>query len=178
MVDIANIARPYAKGIFELAVERDEIKQWKKILATLSAIANDKNTQRLINNPLISKKEIIELFKSVVGKDLNEEAERLLMLLVSRKRIALLPAIDRLYHQFMIEHEKIVEVKVISAFKLSQHQVEKLKHALTRRLKCDVTINAVVDKTILGGAIIHAKDLVIDGSLRRKINRLSEYMSS
>lgn len=178
MADIVNIARPYAKGIFELAVERGQIKEWKQVLSFLAAVAADKNTVRLITNPLIQPKEILELFIAVASNSLPKEAETLVKLLIARKRVGILPAVDQLYHQLMTEHERIVEVKVISAFKLAPQQIEKLKQALTRRLKRDVTIHADVDETILGGAIIYANDLVIDGSLRQKINRLSEFMSS
>lgn len=178
MVDVANIARPYAKAIFELALQRNELTEWQQRLSNLALVTSDKDMQRIINNPQISKKEIVELFKGILGKDLNKEGENLLTLLFSRNRIKILAAIAKQYHRLLMEHERVIEVKVVSAFKLHPQQIEKLKYALARRLKCDVTINAVVDETILGGAKIYAKDLVIDGSLRGKINRLSEFMSS
>ena len=70
------------------------------------------------------------------------------------------------------EHEKTLNVDVISYSALSKHQEAELIQRLKKRLKRDITLNISIDHHLLGCAIIQAGDLVIDGSVRGELNKL------
>jgi F-type H+-transporting ATPase subunit delta len=76
------------------------------------------------------------------------------------------------------EVENTVDVEVISAVKLDTAQAEKLAAALNLRLKRKVNMRNSVDASLLGGAVIHAGDLVIDGSLKGRLQRLRTELTS
>jgi F-type H+-transporting ATPase subunit delta len=67
---------------------------------------------------------------------------------------------------------------VISAVKLDAGQAEKMAAALNTRLKRKVNMRNTVDASLLGGAVIHAGDLVIDGSLKGRLERLRTELTS
>lgn len=74
--------------------------------------------------------------------------------------------------------ENTVDVEVVSAVPLSPAQSEKLGQALTARLKRRVRMQNSVDPALLGGAVIRAGDMVIDGSLKGRLERLATELAS
>ena len=69
-----------------------------------------------------------------------------------------------------------LDVSVITAFPLSDAIEDKLAASLKERLQRDVVLHSEIDKDLIGGAVIRAGDLVIDGSVRGKLARLAESM--
>ena len=61
---------------------------------------------------------------------------------------------------------------------LDTAQADKLKQALSTRLKRQVRMRTAVDSTLLGGAVVRAGDLVIDGSLQGRLQRLATELES
>src|SRR5262245_15068556 len=120
MSDVMTIARPYAEAIFEIAIQNDELKRWSDTLKSLALIAGNKNMQPVLNNPLIPREQLADLFLDITGPALNQEAKNLVSVLASRKRLSLLPAISAAYENCVAEHERIIEVKVVSAYPLDQ----------------------------------------------------------
>lgn len=178
MADIQTIARPYAKAVFDLALEGKALKEWSDTLKVLSLIAADPMMQVVLNNPLNTKKQIVDLFQDVVGKSLSEEANNLLNELAIKKRLNILPAISQVYEVCLADRERTIDVKVVSAFPIDEGRLQKLQATLQGHLNRQVNMRLAIDRELLGGAVIYAGDQVIDGSLRGKLNRLSERLSS
>ena len=76
------------------------------------------------------------------------------------------------------EYEKEATVEVVSATVLSDVQQQKLIAALSQRLARNVKLNCSVDPTVVGGMLIKAGDMVIDGSVRGKLDRLATALQS
>ena len=98
--------------------------------------------------------------------------------LAENHRLLLLPEILAHYEVMRADVENTVDVEVISAVKLDPAQAEKLAGALNTRLKRRVNMRNSVDASLLGGAVIHAGDLVIDGSLKGRLQRLRTELTS
>jgi F-type H+-transporting ATPase subunit delta len=174
MSETATIARPYAKAIFELALKSNTLKEWLLPLKQLASIVENKSMQSVLNNPLFLKQDLIDLLIELAGKGLTREGRQLVKLLAEKKRLSLLPTMATLYEKFLAEHEKIMEVKVVSAYPIDSVRLQQLTHALQNKFKRQIELRCKVDKSLLGGAIIYAGDKVIDGSLHNKLKRLSE----
>jgi len=93
--------------------------------------------------------------------------------LAENHRLLLLPEIATHYEELRAAVENTLDVEVISAVTLSDAQADKLKQALSTRLKRTVRMQNSVDSTLLGGAVVRAGDLVIDGSLKGRLERLA-----
>ncbi len=91
---------------------------------------------------------------------------------------AFLPEILAHYEVMRADVENTVDVEVISAVKLDAAQTDKLAGALSTRLKRRVNMRNSVDASLIGGAVIHAGDLVIDGSLKGRLQRLRTELTS
>ena len=123
--------------------------------------------------------DIAEFIIGVAGTKLDAHMQNFVRVLAENHLLPLLPEILAHYEVMRAEVENTVDVEVISAVKLDPAQAEKLAEALNTRLKRRVNHAAnSVDASLLGGAIIHAGDLVIDGSLKGRLQRLRTELTS
>jgi F-type H+-transporting ATPase subunit delta len=173
MAENTTIARPYAEAIFSLAKEAANFKTWSDTLQLAAAVASDETMQRLIGDTNIQKAQLAQLFIDICADKLNDHGKNMVKVLVENKRLAILPEIMQQYENLRAEAEKTLEAEVISAFEVSDAQKKHIAEKLKARLGREVTLSCSIDKTLLGGVVIKAGDMVIDGSTIGQINKLS-----
>ena len=169
----AELARPYARAVFELAKDQDQLPSWSDTLAMLAAVVSNDTMRSLLDNPGLSRADAGALVIRACGEDLDTGAANLLNMLAENDRLGQLPMIAALYDQFRDEAEGLLEAEVISAQPLSEEQKSAIVSALKRRLGRDIQLNCSVNEDLVGGAVIHAGDLVIDGSAVEHLRQLS-----
>lgn len=169
-----TIARPYAKAIFELALSEKKLNEWTKYLLVSSELILDEEVMKFITNPASTKNQQVDLVQSILKAELGENKTlyNLIELLAQNKRLALLPEIKEIYDSYKADEEKKLEVQLYSFSDVSTSQQEQLVKSLSKKLQRIVTLKINIDPSLLGGAIIQAGDLVIDGSVRGKLNKL------
>jgi F-type H+-transporting ATPase subunit delta len=121
---------------------------------------------------------LVSLITDVAADKLNAGMQNFVRVLAENHRLLLLPEIAAHYEVLRSAVENTLDVEVISAVALDAAQQEKLKAALSTRLKRRVRMRNVVDSTLLGGALVRAGDLVIDGSLKGRLERLATELAS
>jgi F-type H+-transporting ATPase subunit delta len=166
-------ARPYAKAVFSLALECDQLSLWQETLDMLAAIAKECGENKLLDNPKIKASEKIDFFADIIGQ-VPVVISNLVKLLVGRKKLFLLPAIAASYQQLLFAHNNILEAKIISAGELDVEQKEQLLKALKQRYQREILLACHVDPALIGGAVIYVADKVIDGSIRGMLQRLKQ----
>ena len=177
MAEASTIARPYAQAVFELASESKKLAEWSTKLSTLATVANDAQVSKLISNPNIDSDQLVDLIISICAGKLDQESKNFVKILAENDRLNVIPEISNTFEVLKAEAEKIVKAEVISAFKLTAPQKTHLESALEKRLGCKVEISVSVDKSIIGGAIIRAGDLIIDGSVTSQLDRLASELT-
>ncbi len=178
MAELATLARPYAKAAFEFARAQNDLSGWSEMLALAADVTEQKIVQTMLNAPSTTAAEKSRQFIEVCGDALNEKAQNLVHVLADNKRLDLLPKIRVLFEDFKAQAEKTLDVKVTSAFKVASKLEKTLIQALTKKLDRKVSLQTSVDKTLLGGAIINAGDMVIDGSVKGRLAKLAEAMKA
>ncbi|KTD52004.1 ATP synthase F1 subunit delta [Legionella quinlivanii] len=175
MPDTVTLARPYAKAIFEHALNEKKLAVWSEYLNLLALLVMNEQSERFINNPATTAAQHSEFLSSLLPSNAGADADalnNLIALLSENRRLMLLPDIMVLFEAERAEHEKTLEVEVFSYSELSDTQQDKLAKALSERLQRKVKLNIVIDKSLIGGAIINAGDLVIDGSVSGRLTTL------
>lgn len=173
MAEKSTIARPYAVAAFGLAKEQNDLAKWSDMLGFAAIVVTDEAMQSYVNNPAIDQDKLTRLMLEVCGDMLNDMGKNFIKVLVANKRLNVLPEIAALYNELRAEAEKTVEAEVISAFPLTDAQQNSLIDGLKRRLGREVTLVSKVDENLLGGAIVRAGDLVIDGSVSGQLDKLA-----
>ena len=173
MAEKITIARPYAKAVFELATDEAKLGEWSETLQLLSAISANAEFSVLANNPSVADDNIVELMVSTAGDKRVAGSEGLVKLLVNNKRIGVLPEIAEMFDELRAEAEKTIEAEIVSAFEVGEAEQKKIKAALKNRLGREVTLTCKIDESLLGGAIVRAGDLVIDGSVTGQLKGLT-----
>jgi F-type H+-transporting ATPase subunit delta len=178
MAERATIARPYARAAFEYARDAKDFKAWSQTLARLAEIVADPRVAALTKSPQSSAADVVSLVTDVAGASLNAGMQNFVRVLAENHRLLLLPEIAAHYEEFRSSVENTVDVEVVSAVKLDAAQSDKLSAALSTRLKRNVRMKNSVDAALLGGAVLRAGDLVIDGSLKGRLDRLATELTS
>lgn len=177
MAELTTIARPYAKAAFDFAIEQNAVDNWAEMLMFASLVSENKTMQPLLNGALANK-ELATLFISVCGEQINKQGQNLIKVMAENGRLSVLPTVSKLFSDFRNEWAKEVEANVVSATELSLEQQQHISVSLEKRLARKVKLNCSTDTALIAGAIIQAGDLVIDGSVRGKLSRLSDKLQS
>jgi F-type H+-transporting ATPase subunit delta len=169
----AALARPYARAVFELARGTGQFQDWSDQLALMAGVVSNPDIKALLDNPRLTRADAGELVARACGEDIGEGAANLLRILAENSRLAQLPMIAALYARLRDEAEGTIEAEVVSAFPLSDEQKSTIAGALKQRLGREVQLNCSVDQELVGGAVIRAGDLLIDGSAVEHLRQLS-----
>lgn len=173
MSEIAKAARAYARATFEVAEAQGQQAKWSEMLAFLAAVAADADMERMIASPSISRDKLAELMLKVAEGKLSAEGENLVRLLAENARLAALPHIAAEFEELRRAAEGRMDVRVVSAMPLSAAEQTQLASALGKRLGKVITLANEIDESLIGGAVVYAGDLVIDGSMRGRLQDLA-----
>ncbi len=176
MSELSTVARPYAKAAFDFALEQGQLEQWQQMLTFSAAVANDEQVASFLNSSLASG-QISETFIKICGEQLNQYGQNFIRVMADNKRLAVLPAVLNAFLELRAEQESIKDVEVVSADKLTNAQEAKIANAMEKRLGTKVRITSSIDSSLIAGVIIRYDDVVIDGSSRGQLNRLSQELS-
>ncbi|WP_028292077.1 F0F1 ATP synthase subunit delta [Oceanobacter kriegii] len=178
MAELTTLARPYAKAVFAEAQEKNALDAWSDDLAVLAAYTADADMAKVLEHPSLTASQQTQALVDVCGDKLNGAAKNLVNVLAENKRLPLLTTIAAMYEEYKADLQNSIDVVVTSAFALSDEQSDKLAQALKAKLQRDVHMSSEVDESLIGGAVIRAGDLVIDGSIKGKLSKLAEAMNS
>jgi F-type H+-transporting ATPase subunit delta len=178
MAELTTLARPYAKAAFAEAVEQNALVQWSDMLSIATQFVADDSVAEVLVHPSLTAEQQAKALTDLCGDKLSQSGKNFLMILSENKRLTLLPQIVEAFEELKAAQEHAIDVTVTSAFELTNAQQETLSQALKNKLQCDVRLIGEVDQSLVGGVIIRAGDLVIDGSVRGKLAKLAEAMST
>ena len=173
MAEKATIARPYAKAAFDYASERKTYAAWTQLLSTAAAVVADERVEKLLNSPRVAPADLGQMIADIGGASVDEQGKNFLGTLAANRRLGLLPEIAAMFEELRAEAENVADVQVTSAMPLNDAQKQRLTSALKKRLRREVRLHVDIDAALIGGAIVRAGDLVIDGSLRARVEQLA-----
>jgi len=180
---LITVARPYAQAIFKSAQKSGQLEQWSDVLNVLSGIVENSDISSLVSDPTVSADVLKNLLFNLLHhfcekavEEINEPLNALLLLLIQVKRLPALPSMAVLYHEFLIKQKGMIEATVSSPFPLNEMQQKKITRFLEKRFHADVSLVVVRDPSLVGGVCIRVGEWVMDGSIKGRLNQLSEYL--
>jgi F-type H+-transporting ATPase subunit delta len=180
MADNNTLARPYAQAIFDVARESGDLATWGAALDVASQVLADGQVAEYLSDPKFSDARRYEFLTGLFGEagadvlsGKDKKGGNFLKLLLEYRRIAVLPEIAAHFETLKADIENRVDATVTSAVALSETQIGEIAKALKERLGRDVKVTTEIDEDLIGGAVIRAGDVVIDGSLRARLAGLA-----
>jgi len=165
-LNFETIARPYAQAIY------DHSKGWEKDLGQLELALETPEVQKLIDSPKLAYKEKTEVFLSLFEGQIESKTSNFIKVLGESKRISLLPHISKEYRKLLSGTKGSSEVVITSAFELTDEQLKKVTDSLKGRYGDSLTVEQVIDKSLIGGFSIKCGDEVTDYSVKGKLEKL------
>ena len=178
MAEQITIARPYAEAVFKLAKEKDALLAWSDMLKVISQVTSFEQVQALVSNPGITADKLLTIILDICGNNLNDEGKNLVALLIENNRIEVLPQLSDLYEQLKAQQEGVLEANIVSAYAISEMQLEKLVSVLEKKFKCKIKAKVNIDPELIGGVKVVIGDEVIDSSVRGKLETMSVALKS
>jgi F-type H+-transporting ATPase subunit delta len=172
MADFTSIARPYARAAFDCATEKNNINAWSALLKQAAKIIGKKSMQNLLKNPCIDKMVAYECLLEFCKTLIFPFGKNFLKSMAVKQRLLILPEVERLFERYKAAQAKEITAYAISAVPLSKVEEQSLAKKLSGRFQNHIKLDNHVNKDLLGGLIIRVGDLVIDDSVRGKLERL------
>lgn len=178
MADRLTVARPYARAAFERARADGRLGSWSEALERAAQTVADERVRALFGSPKVTGAQLAALVTDVAGSDVGAPLRNFIALLAEARRLPFLPEIVQIFAQLKADAERIVEVTVTSAAAMGSTEQAKLVDALEKRFDRKVQLTTAVDPELIGGAVVRAGDLTIDGSLKSRLGRLALELSA
>jgi len=174
----ASLAGRYASALFDLARDQRQIESVGKSLEALSqALLDSKDFNELVTSPLVSREEAGRAFAALAPElRLDPVTTKFLGVLARNGRKKELLAVVRAFRRLAAEHRGEATAEVVTARPLSDEQLASLRQQLRVRAGREVSIDASVDPSLLGGIVVKLGSQQIDASIRTKLNRLAQAM--
>jgi len=174
----ASLAGRYASALFDLARDERQIEAVGNSLDALGqALLDSKDFAELVSSPLVSRKDAGKTLAAVAPQlNLDRITANFLGVLARNGRKNDLRGVIRAYRRLAADHRGETTADVITARPLNDDQLVALRAQLRARAGRDVSIDASVDPSILGGIVVKLGSQQIDASIRTKLNRLASAM--
>ncbi|WP_372833547.1 F0F1 ATP synthase subunit delta [Puniceibacterium confluentis] len=174
----SGIASRYAKAVFEIAQENQDLDKLESNLGDLStALSESADLRDLIHSPVYSRETQGKAITAIAQKmGLIPAMQNVLSLMASKRRLFVVPAMIAQLRERIAEHKGEITADVTSATKLTDAQRTKLSETLKAQVGREVLINATVDESLIGGLVVKVGSKMIDTSIRSKLNSLQNIM--
>lgn len=169
MSEPLTLARPYARAAFALARDRSALPNWSSALDFAAQASVQPSVRAILGHPALTVDALVALLAPDGADPLFQS---FLRTLAENRRLILLPEIAELYAALRAESERIVKAQVVTAAPTDADQLARIRDGLRRRFGREVEIETSIDPDLIGGVLVRAGDVVIDGSLRSKLVRL------
>lgn len=174
----SEVAAVYSNALFSLAREQGDavLQETRSDLRQCAVLFSlNPDLTRLLSLPTVSVGERLEIAKNIFGEE--GLAPRLIYLLIDHRRVEFLGEIADAFDAQMLEYQNTVNVTVRTAVAMTSEQKERLRAALSEKLRQTVRITEHIDRSILGGVVVQYGDTRIDNSVKYRLDALKERLS-
>jgi F-type H+-transporting ATPase subunit delta len=174
---IDRIAQRYAKSVFDLAQERNQLDAVKAdFLDFEKLLAESRDFSRLVESPVVRSETKLNVFRALLKGKVNEVVMNLIETLTERNREALVPNIGWAYIDMVNKHRNITPVTAITSVKLTPEQEKQVIEKAKALTGTNVELTTQVDAGILGGIILNIQGKQYDASVTGSLARLKKQL--
>jgi F-type H+-transporting ATPase subunit delta len=169
-------AKRYARAIFELAKEEDEVERWAERLHTVRDVLGRPEVVSVLGNPTIDVRRREDAAAGLLERHAGREVVNLARLLVGANRVTELDGIIEQFELLADEDAGRVRATATTAVPLTRSDADNLRASLSRRLGREVRLHNQVDRAVIGGLVLRMGDRVIDASVATRLQQLRHHL--
>jgi len=175
----ARKAHPYATAAFELARDSMTVADWEEKLEILSEVIKLPDLERILRAPRLSPEDLIKIMAPVCEKmSLSEEQHAFVNILIEERNLSLAPWIFEGYVKERKKFDGITDITIISAFELTEQQVDRLSASISKKFNIRAEAHTKVDPELIGGVKIIVGDTVIDQTVKGSLERMKRHLGN
>lgn len=169
----ANVARPYAQALFNLARQKRNENKWLEVLQKLEQIISNRDFSLILNNPNVESEAIIKLIRDLLKNDCSIEIFNFINILSENHRLIILPEIYKIFNELVLEDQKRANAILESAYELSRSDCEEFEKILSNKFGKKISVQVKVNPELIAGVKITINDKVIDSSIQGRLTTLA-----
>jgi F-type H+-transporting ATPase subunit delta len=175
--DRQSIAREYAEALFQLATAQGLASEVVQELGdVVSLVRSDKNFAVFLTTPAISREKRMKSISNVFSGKVSELFYDFLMVAARRGRLDLLEDVFECYRSLDDESSGRIRGTLTTSVTMEVSEQIRVQEQISRAMHKTVLITPHVDSEIIGGMVLTVGGVVMDGSVRRRLERVSERM--
>jgi len=172
-----EIAKVYARSLFEVAREQGKLDQLREQLGEFVHALNEyRELAIFFFSPYFSVKEKEDALARVLV-DAEPIFLNFLSLLIEKHRMPVIFRIRDAYEQMWEEENRMLPVEITSAIELDPDTLERLSREISERTGRKVKLAAHVDPDILGGLVVRVGNSILDASIRNRLEQLRRHVA-
>ena len=172
-----ELAQVYANALFEVASEQEVIDEIREQLGQFAdELDQNRDLQIFLFSPYFSSQEKKDGIRKIV-EDADERFLNFLELLAERHRMPAIFRIRRAYDALWREENKLLPVTVTSAIDLDESLVEGLGKRIEEQTGKKIELTSQVDPDVLGGLVLQVGNMVLDASIRNRLEQLRKQVA-
>ena len=173
-----EIAEVYARSLFEVAKENDALDEIHEQLGEFADVMDEnRELQVFFFSPYFSSDEKKEAIPKLV-KGANEHFVRFLQLLAERHRMPVLFRIRREVDAMWAEENRLLPVTITSAVELDDDTVRQIQKEIEDQTGRRTELTTKVDPDVLGGLAMQVGNMIMDGTVRGRLERLRRQVAT
>lgn len=172
------IADRYAQALFEVGEETQATNELYEELKQLVVILNEnKDLYNFLKSPLIGREDKKNVMKNIFENQLSNNMNNFLKIVIDKDRMSAIENIKESYKNLLNDKNNILEGTVVTAVSLSEQEIKDLEKNLSIKYNKNVTLNNIVDETILGGVLVKLGNEEIDGTVKTRLAKIKNQLS-
>lgn len=169
-----NVAKRYARALFELAKDRQETDRIGEELAAVAEVLGEPGVEAFFSHPSIEADAKLDVLDKALAGRVSESVLHTLHLMIRRGRANVLQALVEQYSLMADEHAGRATAIVTTPMPLTEGQAEEIAAHYSRLTGKQIGVKNVVNKELLGGMQVRIGDRLYDASLSAKLERLKK----
>jgi len=176
--NISHIAVPYAKALFEFALERDAVESVHKDMQALTSLCkSNRDFLLMLKSPILKTEKKQKILTTVFKDSISEITRGFLKIITAKRRESLLPDMAVAFVELYKDYKGILTTIVKTAVPLTEDVRKKILEVMSKQTKGKVDLVEEIKEELIGGFVLQWKDMQYDASILNEVNKMRKAMA-
>ena len=174
----SEISQRYALALYDLSKENNQTEEFvSNIKEFMKAFNSNESLRLFVKNPTYSVEDQISVFDKILAQiKANKMVKNFFSLLIIKKRIFFVDQVAEKFLNLISIKKGELTLNIVSAKKLEDNEILDLEKEISSNLKSKIKLNCKTDPSLIGGLVLQIGSLMIDTSLKNKLNKNKKWM--